>query len=124
MTSEPASSSDLPARIAEANAAGWREHPRFAGVMMQQLLTSADNNLASVNLVRLPAGRVIGHHTHPVQVETAYILEGQAWLFLGTREVLVTPGQVVAVPMNTEHGLRNTFEQDLVVLAVFTPPMV
>ena len=57
-------------------------------------------------------------------METAYILSGQAWLFLGTREVLLTPGQVVAVPMNTEHGLRNPFEQDLVVLAVFTPPMV
>jgi quercetin dioxygenase-like cupin family protein len=124
VTSEAASSNDLPARVVDSLAGEWREHPRFAGVMMQQLLTSADNSLASVNLVRLPAGREIGHHTHPTQVETAFILSGEGLLFLGTGEVHLSAGQVVAVPMNTVHGLRNPFDQDLEILAVFTPPMV
>ncbi len=124
MTSEAASSDALPARVVDSLTGEWREHPRFAGVMMKQLLTSADNGLASVNMVRLPAGREIGHHTHPTQVETAYFLSGQGLLWLGNAEVHVSAGQVVAVPMNTVHGLRNPFEQDLEVLAVFTPPMV
>jgi quercetin dioxygenase-like cupin family protein len=124
MTSEAASNSALPARVVDSQFGEWREHPRFPGVMMKQLLTSADNGLASVNMVRLPAGREIGHHTHPTQVETAYFLSGEAMLFLGNAEVHVSAGQVVAVPMNTVHGLRNPFEQDLEVLAIFTPPMV
>ena len=124
MTTETDSSNALPARVVDSASGEWREHPRFAGVMMQQLLTSADNGLASVNLVRLASGREIGHHTHPTQVETAYILAGQGWLWLGDREVLISAGQVVAVPINTVHGLRNPFEQELEVLAVFTPPMV
>jgi len=124
MTNEIASSSALPARVVDSHGGEWREHPRFAGVLMKQLLTSADNGLASVNMVRLPAGREIGRHTHPTQVETVFILSGEGWLFLGTGEVHLTPGQVLAVPMNTVHGLRNPFEQELEILAVFTPPMV
>ena len=114
----------LPARVVDAAVETWGDHPRFAGVMLKQLLTSADNGLASVNMVRLAAGRVIPQHTHPVHVETVYILSGQAYLWLGDREVLVSPGQAVAVPMNTVHGLRNPFDQDLEVLAMFTPPIV
>jgi quercetin dioxygenase-like cupin family protein len=112
------------ARVVDAQVEAWREHPRFAGVMLKQLLTSADNALASVNMVRLPAGREIGHHTHPTQVETAFVLSGRGLLWLGDREVSLGPGQVVAVPINTVHGLRNPFEQDLEILAVFTPPIV
>jgi len=114
----------LPARVVDAAVETWGEHPRFAGVMLKQLLTSADNGLASVNMVLLKAGRVIPHHTHPVHVETVYILSGQAYLWLGDREVLISAGQAVAVPMNTVHGLRNPFDQELEVLAMFTPPIV
>ena len=113
----------LPARVVDSQLETWGEHPRFAGVLLKQLLTSADNGLASVNMVRLGAGREIPHHTHPAHVETAFILSGKVYLWLGDREVLFSAGQVVAVPMNTVHGLRNPFEQDLEVLAMFTPPI-
>ena len=123
MTTEATSAHDLPARIVDSQAGEWREHPRFAGVLLKALLTSADNALASVNVVRLPAGREIGHHTHPIQVETAFVLSGQGMFWLGDSEVPFRAGQIVAVPMNTVHGLRNPSDQDMELLAVFTPPM-
>jgi quercetin dioxygenase-like cupin family protein len=123
MTTEATSAHDLPARIVDSQAGEWREHPRFAGVLLKGLLTSADNALASVNVVRLPAGREIGHHTHPTQVETAFVLSGQGMLWLGDSEVPFRAGQIAAVPMNTVHGLRNPSDQDMELLAVFTPPM-
>ncbi len=114
----------LPARVVDSAVEQWGEHPRFAGVQLKQLLTSADNGLASVNMVRLAAGREIPHHTHPVHVETVFILSGRSYLWLGDREVLISAGQAAAVPMNTVHGLRNPFDEDLEVLAMFTPPIV
>ena len=114
----------LPARVVDSEHVTWGEHPRFEGVMLKQLLTAADNGLASVNMVRLAPGREIPHHTHPAHVETAFILSGKAYLWLGDREVLFSAGEVVAVPMNTVHGVRNPFEQDLEVLAMFTPPLI
>ena len=117
------SETPLPARVVDSAVETWGEHPRFKGVMLKQLLTGADNGLASVNMVRLEAGKEIPHHTHPAHVETAFILSGKVYLWLGDQEVLFSAGQVVAVPMNTVHGLRNPFEQDLEVLAMFTPPI-
>ena len=113
----------LPARVVDSAAEAWGEHPRFKGVLLKQLLTGADNGLASVNMVRLEAGKEIPHHTHPVHVETAFLMSGKVYLWLGEREVLFSAGQVVAVPMNTVYGMRNPFDQDAEVFAMFTPPM-
>ena len=43
----------LPARVVDSAVENWGEHPRFKGVLLKQLLTGADNSLASVNMVRL-----------------------------------------------------------------------
>jgi quercetin dioxygenase-like cupin family protein len=113
----------LPARVVDAHAGEWAEHPRFAGVLLKGLLTGADNALASVNVVRLPAGHEIPHHTHPKHVETAYVLSGAGMFWLGETEVPFRAGQIVAVPMGTVHGLRNPSHQDMELLSVFTPPL-
>lgn len=112
----------LPAHFADAQAGDWREHPRFAGVLLKNLLTSADNALASVNVVRVPPGREIGRHVHAAQVETIYVLAGQGLFWLGAAEVPVRTGRIVAVPMGVEHGLRNPGAEPVELLTVFTPP--
>ncbi len=124
MTSETTSAHDLPARFVDSQAGEWREHPRFAGVMLKGLLTSADNALASVNVVSLPAGREIGHHTHPNHVETVFVLSGQGMFWLGESEVPFRAGQIVAVPMDTVHGLRNPSSEPIELLTVFTPALM
>jgi quercetin dioxygenase-like cupin family protein len=113
----------LPARFADAQAGEWGEHPRFAGVLLKGLLTSADNALASVNVVRVPPGREIGRHRHASQVETIYVLAGQGFFWLGAAEVPVRTGHIVAVPMGAEHGLRNPGAEPVELLTVFTPPL-
>lgn len=110
--------------IADAAAVTWEEHPRISNVFMKTLLTQADNALANVNLVRVPAGGEVPPHLHVEQVETVYVLSGQSKLLLGDREVAFNEGQAVAIPKGLEHALVNVGEEAVVLITFFTPPLV
>ena len=111
-------------RVADLVAGEWQEHARFPGIYMKGLLTSADNPLASVNVVRVPPGGDIGRHRHAQQLETVWVIKGNAILTLDQMEVSIRDGQIIAIPMGLEHALRNE-KQDLVeLLTFFTPPLI
>ena len=119
MSQEP-----LPAiPIIDESALEWRDHPRFSGIRMKQMLTSAANPQASVNRVQVPPGSVIGWHHHAEQVETVYVLAGQGVLTLGETEKPFDAGQIVAIPAALVHTLRNEGSTPLELLCFFTPPL-
>lgn len=120
MASEPG---QTVAVVAET-AVDWKPHPRFAGIMMKQLLTSAENHAASISRVRVPSGRVIGWHHHAGQVETVYVIAGQGMLTLGEQETPFGAGQIVAIPSELQHTLRNDGPETVELLCIFTPPLV
>jgi quercetin dioxygenase-like cupin family protein len=112
-----------PIPIIDAAAVEPKEHPRFRGIYLKGLLTSAENPFANVNIVHVPPGGVIGHHHHPEQIETIYVLKGQSVFFVGGTEVHFNAGQIVAVPIGMEHGLRNLGSEQVELLTFFTPPI-
>jgi quercetin dioxygenase-like cupin family protein len=109
-------------RVADLHAGEWREHARFPGIYMKALLTSGDNPLASVNAVRVPPEGKIDRHSHPEQLETVWVITGQAILTLDQAEVRMKAGQIIAIPAGLEHALRNDGRAVVELLAVFTPP--
>ncbi|HLB45393.1 MAG TPA: cupin domain-containing protein [Anaerolineales bacterium] len=113
----------LPVLIVDINTGEWVAHSRFHGIYMKRLLTSTDNPLASVNVVRVPPGGVIGRHHHPAQVETVYVLAGQSILTLDQADMPFNAGQVAAIPMALEHALRNEGSETVELLTFFTPPL-
>lgn len=100
----------------------WTPHPRFAGIRMKQLLTSASNPHASVSRVQVPPGGVIGWHQHATQVETVYVLAGTSALTLDETTYPFSAGQVVAIPMGHMHTLSNAGSETVELLFFFTPP--
>lgn len=90
---------------------------------MKGLLTAADNPMASVNVVKVPAGIAIGRHRHPQQLETVWIIRGNAILTLDQTEVSLRDGQIIAIPMGLEHALRNEGPAVVELLTFFTPPL-
>jgi quercetin dioxygenase-like cupin family protein len=64
-------------RLADLGTGEWQEHARFPGIYLKGLLTSADNPLASVNVVRVPPGGKIGRHRHAQQFETIWVIRGE-----------------------------------------------
>jgi quercetin dioxygenase-like cupin family protein len=109
-------------RVADLLIGEWQEHPRFPGIHMKGLLTSADNPFASVNVVQVPPGGEIGRHLHAHQFETVWIIRGNAILTLDQTEVSLRDGQIIAIPIGLEHGLRNAGSGLVELLTFFTPP--
>ena len=120
MTSHPATSPS----IVDSSAIGWVDHPRFRDISMKTLISSASNPLAGVNLVNVPPGGVIGRHLHPKEIETVYVLAGQSELTLGDTDHVFVAGQIVAIPIGLEHALRNIGAETVVLLTIFTPPLM
>jgi len=46
-----------------------------------------------------------------------HILEGEAWFRVGDEERTVRAGDVVHIPLGTEHEFRNTGEEEVVYLS-------
>ena len=111
-------------RVGDLNAGGWQEHARFPGIYMKTMLTSDDNALANVNAVRVPPGGSIGRHRHARQLETVWIIKGEAILTLDQTDVNLKIGQIIAIPINLEHALRNESQSPVELLTFFTPPLI
>jgi quercetin dioxygenase-like cupin family protein len=109
--------------LVDGNAIPWEEHPRIQNIFMKTLLTSADNPLANISLVRVPVGGAVARHLHANEVETVYLLAGKSELVLGDERVPFNAGSVVAIPKGLEHELHNVGEDSVELLAFFTPPL-
>ena len=110
-------------RLADINAGEWKEHARFPGIYMKSLLTTEDNPLANVNVVQIPSGGTIGRHRHSQQLETVWVIRGEAILTLDQTEVSIRVGQVIAIPIGLKHALRNESQAMVELLTFFTPPL-
>ena len=110
-------------RVVDLLTGEWQEHARFPGIQMQGLLTRLDNPFANVNIVRVPAGGMIGRHRHARQVETVWVIRGNAILTLDQTEVSLRDGQIIAIPIGLEHALRNEGPALVELLTFFTPPL-
>lgn len=109
--------------VGDLMAGEWREHARFPGIYVKGLLTISDNPFANVNAVRVPPGGSIGRHHHTQQIETVWIISGNAVLTLDQTEVSLRDGQIIAIPIGLEHALRNEGTALVELLTFFTPPL-
>ena len=111
------------ARVVDLLTGEWQEHARFPDIQMQGLLTRLDNPFANVNAVRVPSRGRIGRHRHAGQVETIWVIQGNAILTLDQTEVSLRDGQIIAIPIGLEHALRNEGPALVELLTFFTPPL-
>jgi mannose-6-phosphate isomerase-like protein (cupin superfamily) len=109
--------------LVDGNAMPWEKHPRIQNIFMKALLTSTDNPLANISLVRVPVGSAVSRHHHANEVETVYLLSGKSDLVLGDERVPFNAGSVVAIPKGLEHELHNVGDEPVELLAFFTPPL-
>jgi len=60
-------------------------------------------------------------HSHADQVDSFYVLEGEAEFVIGDEVVPAGPGTYVAAPIGVVHGLRNVGPGDLRMLNIHGP---
>jgi mannose-6-phosphate isomerase-like protein (cupin superfamily) len=110
------------AHIFRSSGIDWQPHPRLRGIRIKSLENSETYSEASVTLVQVDPGVVIGLHSHGEGHETAFVLSGQGVLGLPEGEVVLGPGDGVTVPPKTPHTLRNSGEEPMQILAIHIPP--
>lgn len=69
----------------------------------------------------VPVGVATRRHYHVLSEELYYIKAGMGRMVLGDEQFDVATGDTVCIPPGTEHCIRNTGEQDLVILCSCAP---
>ncbi|MEM4724501.1 MAG: TIGR04076 family protein [Candidatus Hadarchaeum sp.] len=110
--------------IVDTASLAWAPHRTCAGVYTQSLVDQKISQDLEVKLVRIAPGAEISPHVHEHSAETFYVLSGEGAFYVGDRLVPCRAGSCAHAKPGVVHGLKNTGQEDLQLLAVFTPPLV
>jgi len=102
----------------------WKKSAKGSpGVWIQDFITGNENNQITVRYVKVePNGEIIPH-THNV-LEVFYIVEGKGELLMGDEKLVCSKGTCLIAPAGVKHGLKNVQDVPILLLCVFTPPLV
>ena len=81
-----------------------------------KMFASADGATISIQVGNVPK------HMHPNTNEIQYILDGTGTIWLGDKEVIVKPGDLVIIPKGTPHGGTKPTSGQVKAIAIKTPP--
>lgn len=76
----------------------------------------------SVAEATLPPGATTAAHHHVRSEEIYLVTAGRGLLRIGDEERVIEPGDCAAIPPGSVHQLRNTGDEDLVVVCCSSPP--
>jgi len=110
--------------ILQSDSMPWQPHPRFQGVFTKVVISSQANPVLSLHLVKIEPHGAIPPHTHPDSAETFMAISGKGICTMGNLKIAFGPGDCALAPAGVEHGLQNIGDEPMVLLAIFTPPLV
>jgi len=82
--------------------------------------TLSDSSDHKVVRITVHPAQYLSHHRHSRRVEHWYVISGKAVVTLDGKNVELTSGQAIDIPMQTWHSLRNLGQEDLVLIEVQT----
>lgn len=103
----------------------WQEFPGHFGGALSKLLAHPEVNGAERLDFRISTYQPMAHvapHTHKIQEQIYYILEGKGLMEVGDDRTVVTPGTTIFIPPGISHAIYNSGTQDLTFLVITTPP--
>ena len=96
------------------------EHAVFsAGKMGKSTIFRSDRILVGLNCFE--PGQEHRLHTHAGQDKVYHVLSGEGRFVLDGNEIDMTAGMMLIAPEGVAHGIRNTSEERLIVLAILAP---
>lgn len=88
-----------------------------------QTITIAQDDTISLLVLRLAKGVGVKRHIHETHDETIYVIKGTAQLYINDKWVDIKPGSLHFNPMGNVHTIKNTGNEPLVIISIFTPAM-
>lgn len=100
-----------------------KPHPKFEGVKIGFVVTKEKHPELSITLLEIPTGVEIPTHTHEREVDTIFILEGEAEVFLDNSWQKVKKGDIIVISPKENHGVKVVGEKSLRCLIVHAPAL-
>jgi len=102
----------------------FTDHPKYSGVQLAVFVTGKDSDSVSVCQLIIEPGITIPVHTHTTQIDSIFIVSGfgEGYVNGGWKDVI--PGDYLFVPAGTEHAIRNTGNEPLVLFVHHSPPLL
>jgi len=79
------------------------------------------SNHVMVGLNAFEPGQEHALHAHQGMDKVYHVLEGRGTFLLEDREEAMEPGIMLIAPEGVPHGIRNSSDERLLVLAILTP---
>jgi mannose-6-phosphate isomerase-like protein (cupin superfamily) len=99
-----------------------KENPLKPGEKAQTI-TFAQDDTISLLVLRVTEGVWVKPHIHKTHDETVYIIKGTGQMLVNDKWVDIKPGSLHFNPMRKVHSVKNTGNEPLVVISIFTPAM-
>ncbi len=99
-----------------------KENPLKAGEKAQAIPIAQDNTISFL-VLRLTEGVGVKPHVHKTHDEAIYVIRGTAQMFIDGKWVDIKPGSLHFNPMGKVHTVKNTGNEPLVVISIYTPAM-
>lgn len=99
-----------------------KDNPLKAGEKAQRIKVAEDDTI-TVFVVRLVEGAEIKAHFHKMHDETVYVIKGTGRMLVGDKWTDIKPGTLHFNPMGKVHYTKNTGDEPLVAISIFTPAM-
>lgn len=98
---------------------------QLPGRFWKKLVGPDDGNCQNMILgvVTFPPGSDPGTHLHEREEEIIYVISGAGKTRVGDKVYALAPGVAVFTEPGIEHGVKNTGDQPLVMISVFSPPV-
>ena len=88
-----------------------------------QIIKIADNDAATISLIRSIEGAGLKPHFHKTHSEMLYAIKGQGKLLINDKWVDFKPGSVHFNPVGKTHTTKQVGTEPFVFLSIFTPGM-
>jgi quercetin dioxygenase-like cupin family protein len=98
------------------------DNPLKAGEKAQRIKVAEDDTI-TVFVVRLVEGAEIKAHFHKTHDETVYVIKGTGRMLVDDKWTDIKPGTFHFNPMGKVHYTKNTGDEPLVAISIFTPAM-
>ncbi len=85
------------------------------------MIPVAQDDTINLYVVRSLPGFLLKAHIHKTHDEAVYVIKGKGQMPINEKWVDIIPGSFHFKPMGKVHSLKNTGNEELVVISIFTP---
>lgn len=100
----------------------FEAHWKFDGVNVAKLLSKGECSHISTLILEIIPGAQAPIHTHEKELDAIYIISGEGSAYINGSWQEIQAGDYLYVPQGVEHGVKNTGESNLLLLAIHNPP--